>query len=83
MVTLYKDGIKKDWFSINGSAGGSDYVSGYIYSNKPDRRSSVYFKQLEPIWNESFKNEKDYRDNFLTDLFKIIERDQKLKELLN
>jgi hypothetical protein len=86
MVTLSKDNIKKDWFSINGSTGGSSrYVTANLYPNESSYKSytTVYFKQLGPIWNECFKNEKDYRDNFLTDMFKVLERDRKLKELLN
>jgi len=86
MVTLYKDSIKKDWFSINGSTGGSSrYVTANLYPNESSYKSytTVYFKELDPIWNECFKNEKDYRDNFLTDMFKVLERDRKLKELLN
>ena len=80
MVTLYKDSIKKDWFSINGSTGGSSrYVTANLYRNEPSHKSysSIYYKQLDPIWNEST------RQNFLTTMFKVLERDRKLKELLN
>jgi hypothetical protein len=90
MVTLSKDSVKKDWFSINGSVETmSIYVTAHLYRNKSSYKSytTVYFKELDPIWNECFKNEKYYPstfgDNFLTDMFKVLERDRKLKELLN
>jgi hypothetical protein len=92
MVTLYKDSIKKDWFSINGSTGGSSrYVTANLYPNESSYKSytSIYYKQLDPIWNECFENDTiwksllDARQNFLTTMFKVLERDRKLKELLN
>ena len=96
MVTLYKDSIKKDWFSINGSTGGSSrYVTANLYPNESSYKSyqtgmfgcrlrctSIYYKQLDPIWNECFENE-DSMQNLLTTMFKVLERDRKLKELLN
>jgi hypothetical protein len=45
--------------------------------------TSIYYKQLDPIWNECFENDTiSTRQNFLTTMFKVLERDRKLKELL-
>jgi len=81
MVTLSKDSVKKDWFSINRSGGEprSIYVTAHLYRNKSSYIK--YFKQLDPIWNECFENE-DPGENFLTTMFKVLQRDRKLKELL-